>query len=378
MKPILIALSAAALLAAGFAAAQSITLPPSGDNQRSSVSQHIGPVVITVEYSSPRVNRADLGDRRGKVWGKLVPYGTADLGFGTCKECPWRAGANENTTFAVNRDVTVEGQSLPAGTYGLHMIPGPEEWTIIFSKDSTSWGSFFYDAYRDALRVKAKPGKAPYNEFLTYEFTDREPDKATLALRWEELELPIRIQVLDIEDVYLGEIRKELEGSKGFDWRNWDAAATYALMHKKNPAEALAWAQNAVSGTFVGQENFNTLATLAEALEANGKTTEAVKTREHALNHVTATPIDIHGYARTLLQAGKKEEALRVWQLNAKRHGNAWPVNVGLARGYSAVGKYKEALKYARLAHDQAPDPINKKNLEAAIAKLEAGKDMNS
>ena len=98
------------LVVANGSFAQSITLPPSGDNQRSTVAQHIGPIVVTIDYSSPRVVRADQGDRRGKIWGKLVPYGMPNLGFGTCKECPWRAGANENTTFTVTNDVKIEGQ----------------------------------------------------------------------------------------------------------------------------------------------------------------------------------------------------------------------------------------------------------------------------
>ena len=75
---------------------------------------------------------------------------------------------------------------------------------------------------------------------------------------------------------------------------------------------------------------------------------------------------------------GKKEEALKVFELNAKRHPNQWPVHVGLARGYSAVGRYKDALKHAKLALAQAPDDINKKTLADGIKKLEEGKDMNS
>jgi tetratricopeptide (TPR) repeat protein len=322
------------------------------------------------------VKRADKGDRRGKVWGQLVPYGMVNLGFGTCKECPWRAGANENTTLTVNHDVEVEGQKLPAGVYGVSMIPEEVEWTVIFSKNSTSWGAFFYDPAQDFLRVKVKPAASEYHEFLTYEFTDREPDRAVLALKWEELQVPIAISVPDIDDVYIAEIRKELKNSKGFDFRNWSAAAKFEVDHKKNLPEALAWAQAAVSGQ-VGIENFQTLATLAEAQKANGMTDESEKTLARALNHRTAGPIDIHLYARTLLQAGKKDEAMKTWQLNAKRFGSEWPVNVGLARGYSAMGNYKEALKYVRLAIPQAPDDANKKALEAASKKLESGKDMN-
>src|SRR2546423_10812275 len=88
------------------------------------------------------------------------------------------------------------------------------------------------------------------------------------------------------------------------------------------------------------------------------------------------TPVELHQYARQLLQQGKKQEAFAMWQLNSKKFPNQWPVNVGMARGNSAVGNYKEALKYAKLALAQAPDDNNKNNLQTGIEKLEAGKDM--
>ena len=148
------------ILLAGTLAAQypGLTLPPSGNNQKAEVAQYIGPVRVTIEYSSPAVHTADGKDRRGQIWGKLVPYGLADLGpFGNGKPDPWRAGANENTVFTAAEDVVIEGKPLPAGRYGLHMIPGKEEWIIVFSKNSNAWGSFSYDESADALRVTVKP-----------------------------------------------------------------------------------------------------------------------------------------------------------------------------------------------------------------------------
>src|SRR5687767_7655656 len=123
------------LLCAPAAIAQ-ITTPPSGDNQKASVTQYIGLVAVTIDYNSPDVHAPNGEDRAGKIWGTLVPYGVIDDPFGTCTECPWRAGANENTVFTVSHDVKIEGQPLPAGRYGLHMIAGPEEWTVIFSKNA--------------------------------------------------------------------------------------------------------------------------------------------------------------------------------------------------------------------------------------------------
>jgi tetratricopeptide (TPR) repeat protein len=374
-----IAAVAVAVLFPVVLAAQAITVPPSGENQKASVTQHIGPVKVTIDYSSPDVHAPNGEDRRGKIWGTPVAhYGFIDDPFGTCTECPWRAGANENTVFTVSHDVKVEGQPLPAGKYGLHVAVGKEgePWTLIFSKNHTSWGSYFYDPAEDALRVSVKPAKSEYHEWLTYEFTDRRPDRATVALKWEDIQLPWTITVDNPTDLYLTRIRQELRSSPGFNWQNWVAAAQYA-MQARRPKEAVEFADVAVNRQFVGTENFQTLNTLASAQEAAGMTAESQATREKAMNHRTASVIDLHQYGRQLLAQGKKAEALKIWELNAKRFPNVWPVNVGLARGYSANGRYKDALKYAKLALAQAPDEVNRKSLEAGVKKLEEGKDWN-
>jgi len=274
--------------------AQGLTFPPNGNNPQAAVMQAIGPVRVTIDYSSPRVVRGS-NDRRGKIWGELVPWGMSDLGLNGCKSCPWRAGANENTTFTVTHDVKVQGQALPAGTYGLHMIPGTDEWTIIFSKDASSWGSYWYDPKNDALRVTTKSGKSDYHEWLTYEFTDREPDKATVALKWEDLQVPFTISVDDVNALWVDGLRNDLRQWSGFSWQNWQQAAAFCAQNKVNLPEALIWAQRSVADPYVGgDENFVTLSTLSELQALNGKDQDATKTLDKALNHPTATPVAIH------------------------------------------------------------------------------------
>jgi hypothetical protein len=374
----------AIVVAAGSASAATPTSSPfpaskvPRASQASSVTQSIGLVTVKIDYSSPLVHAMDGTDRRGMIWGKLVPYGPMkNPGFGTCTECPWRAGANENTTFTTSHDITVEGQKLPAGTYGLFMFPDPDEWTVIFNRNHTAWGGFFYDAADDQLRVKVKPVKAEYHEALTYDFIDRHADHATLALQWEVLSVPIRIAVPDSDELYMASMRQEMQSEPGFDYQNVMAASQFALAHK-HPEEGLQWAQYAVSGPFVGRVEFQTLMNLADAQEANGKTAEATATREKVFNLAsTASVTDLHLYARQLLNRKHKEEAIRFWNLNAKLHPDVWPVNVGLARASSAAGNYAEAIKYAKLAAAQAPDEADRRALEGAIKKLEAGQDMN-
>jgi hypothetical protein len=365
------------LVAVSLASAQSVTLPPSGDNQKASVTQHIGLVHVTIEYSSPDVTAPGGESRRGKIWGTLVPYGIHDLGFNN-RRGPWRAGANENTVFTVSHPVKVQGQTLPAGRYGLHMLAGERDWTVIFSKNSTSWGSFSYDESEDALRVRTVPEKASFREWLTYEFIDRKPDRATVALEWEELRVPFTIVVDDAPTLYVENLRKELRGPAGFTWQGWDAAAQYCLQQNRNLEEALRWSENATAMPFVGQANFTTLSTRAQILEKLSRANDAAAVMATALDLPGAQPVEIHQYGRRLLAQGRAKDAMAVFQKNQKRFGDAWPVHVGLARAYSAVGDYKTALKHAEIAVGQAPDPLNKKNLEAAVLKLKEGKDMNA
>lgn len=350
-----------------------LTLPYSGDNQKASVTQFIGPVKVSIEYSSPKVHAPDGTDRRGKIWGKLVPYGLTNLGFGNGKPGPWRGGANENTVFEVSHPVSVEGQPLAAGRYGLHFIAGADEWTIVFSKNSTSWGSFFYEDSEDALRLKAKPRKNDYHEWLTYEFTSRRPTSATVELRWEDLALPWTIKVEKIEDLYISRLREDLRTTPGFSWQGWVNAAQYCVTANTHLEQALEWADVAINRSFVGQTNFTTLNMKGQVLAKLGRDGEAKTIMSQALRHPTATPAGIHQYGRQLLTSGKTAEAFEVFKLNAERHGDAWPVHVGLARGYAATGDTQKALEHAKKAVEQAPDPLNRTNLENMVKALSQG-----
>ncbi len=361
------------------AQAQGITLPPSGDNHKSVVTQYIGSIAhVTINYNSPDVTAPDGTDRKGKIWGQLEPYGLNNLGFGTSTASPWRAGANQNTTITFSHDMTVQGKPIKAGTYGFHIILEKDKpWTLIFSNNSTAWGSYFYDENEDALRVEAQPQEAPYHEWLSYEFIDRKPAATTVALYWENMMVPFTIAVPNSDELYLAQIRKELQNAPGFSWQNRVAAVRFCVARKINLEEALTWAETASTNSFIGQENFTTLSAKAAVLQALNRTQEADAAMQQAINHATASPFDIHGYGRQLIALGEKQKALDVFLLNAKRNPQTWPVNVGLARGYSAVGNYKSALKFAKLALAEAPDQINKDSMQDAVQKLEKGQDIN-
>jgi len=350
-----------------------LATPPSGNNQKASVTQYIGPVSVTIEYSSPAVHGPDGKDRRGQIWGKLVPNGLSDLGYGNGKPGPWRAGANENTVFAVSDNVSIEGKPLPAGRYGLHMIPGEQEWVVIFSKDANAWGSFYYEPEHDALRVTVKPHKHEYREWLTYEFSTRRPTEAVAELQWEELAVPWTIKVDNINDLYISKIKENLTNMQGFGWRGWVAASQFCVANNTHLDQALEWAEIAVSKPLIGEANFTTLSNKAMVLDKLGRNDQASAAMDLAIHHQSATPFDLHQYGRRLLSEKKNGEALKVFRLNFERNGDQWPVHVGLARGYAANGDSKQALEHARKALSQAPDELNRKNLEAMVAALEAG-----
>lgn len=136
-----------------------------------STTGKIGEATISINYSSPAV-------KGRKVWGALVPYGQV-----------WRAGANEATLFATDKDITVEGKQLPAGKYSLFAVPGQDEWKIIFNAQTGQWGTR-HDPSKDVLTVSVKPvASASMNERLRYEVTP-----GGIVLKWENLEVPLSIK----------------------------------------------------------------------------------------------------------------------------------------------------------------------------------------
>lgn len=356
-----------------------ITLPPSGGNQKSIVTQYIGAVAhVSVIYNSPDVTASNGQDRKGQIWGQLVPYGMAPNNFGSAKEIPWRAGANENTVIKFSHDVKIQGKALKAGKYGFHIIPKENgDWTLIFNKNTSAWGSYYYDEADDVLRVEATPEKSEYTEWLTYEFIDRQPESCVLSMKWENLELPFKIELPDAKDLYVQTIRDELKSSTGFQYQAWVSAVNYCVSNDVNLEEALVWADNAISAPFVGQENFTTLSAKAAVLNKLNRSQESIATMDKAVRHATATAFQIHAFGRQLIGLGQKDKALEIFKYNAERFGEAWPTHVGLARGYAAVGEYDKALKHAKAAHGQAPDKLNKDSLAGMMEKLKNKQDVN-
>jgi len=366
------------VLIAGYSMGQALSGPPSGDNQKSKVIQWIGPVEVSISYSSPDVHGPNGEDRTGKIWGTpIAHYGFVNQGFGAGKDAPWRAGANENTVIKFSNDVKIEGKELKAGTYGLFLAvakTGP--WTWVFSKNSSSWGSYFYDPAEDALRVDVDAKDGAYTENLTYGFDDRKANSATAFLQWETKKIPFKIEVSNVNDLWIAKMRDELRSSVGFDYRNYSGAALFAAQQKVNLDEALVWADKAMDPNIGGVTDFNTLQAKAAVLNAMGKGPESAQVMDKAIRLPGVSVQQIHQYGRTLLNGGYKDKAMEVFQYNAKAHPEEkFTPNVGLARGYTALGDKKNAIKYWQLAIANVPDnqKANVALYEGELKKLQEG-----
>jgi tetratricopeptide (TPR) repeat protein len=347
-----------------------LTQLPSGGNKKAMVGERIGLTDVVIHYDRPAVK-----GREGKIWGQLVPVGFVDQGFGNSKAAPWRAGSNENTTIEFSNDVTIEGQPLKKGKYGFFIAYDSTESTLIFSSNSSSWGSYYYDPKEDVLRVKVRPVRTNHSvEWMRYEFINQTENAATIALQWERLMIPFKVET-DYIKHQIASFQNELRTQRGFYWLPWDQAAQWCLQRNVNLEQALQWADSASSPTFGGNAHFGPKATKAQILQKLGRGEEAMAIMKEALP--LANMQELHGYGRSLLAQKKFKEALEVFQTNFQKNPGKFTTLVGLTRGLSANGDYKNALKYAEQALPLAPDSNNKNAIAGMIDKLKKGQDVN-
>ncbi|HMK28831.1 MAG TPA: DUF2911 domain-containing protein, partial [Terriglobales bacterium] len=293
-----------------------------------------------------------------KIWGAVVPYGQV-----------WRAGANENTTISFSDAVIIEGKPLDKGTYGLHMIPNEDQWTVIFSRNSTSWGSFTYKEGEDALRVTVKPQAADLHDALEYDFDQLKPDSTLITMRWDKVAVPFNVGV-NVNQIVADSLHKQLRGLSQYTWDGWNDGATYLLTNKGDLQEALKYEDQSIQV----EERFENLSTKARILDGLGRKDEAKTTLAKAMDR--ATPLQIHGYARQLQGEKRQDEAFAIFRTNAQKHPDQWFTHVGLARVYCGQGDFNSAVKEINVALNSAPDQ-QKQYLQSLIKRLEAKEDIN-
>lgn len=348
---------------------QYLTVAPDGGNKKASVSEQIGISWITIDYGRPGVK-----GREGKIWGTNVAhYGLKDFGTGAI---PWRAGANENTVITFSDDVKVEGKELPAGSYGLFIILGESESTFVFSKNYTSWGSFTYNVAEDALRVVVKNQSLDKSvEWLKYEFMDQTESSTKIAMMWEKRMIPFTVEV-DLVKIQMASFRKEFRSILGYAHQSYHNAAKFCLDYNVELEQALAWSETAITHPFAGVKNFSNMRLKASILDALNRKPESLVVMQEAIS--MGSMMEVHQYARSLQAQKMYKEALAAFKTNYEKHPAEFTAMVGLGRGYSSVGDYKNALKYMKQALPKAPNEGSKNNVQGMIKKLEEGKDANS
>lgn len=339
------------LLLAALCSAQSTQLNLPRQSQKAEIVQRIGITDITIVYHRPLV------DGR-KIFGGLVPYGEV-----------WRAGANENTTITFPNDVTIEGKPLAAGTYGLHMIPSEHEWTVIFSKMHTAWGSFSYKQDEDALRVTVKPQTADMHNALTYDFDQLKPDSAEVVMSWDKVAVPFTVAV-DVPKVVEASLHNQMRGLSQYTWDGWDDAGTYLVDNKVDLEEALKYENNSIQN----EDRYENEMTKSKILTAMGKTAEAQQAKDKALSLANAQ--QLYGYGRQLQREKKQEQAFAIYKEAAQKYPDNWLSHAGLARIACGDGNYPEATKQMEMALAGAPDGA-KSGVQGLIKKLQAQQNIN-
>ena len=330
---------------------------PNAASPAAKASQTIGISTIDITYSRPSV-------KGRKIWGDLVPYGWNAQSFGNGNKAPWRAGANENTTITFSHDATVEGQKVPAGTYGLFFtINENNTGEVILSKDHKSWGSFFYEEKRDQLKAKINLRDISHTEHLTYDFINFDKNSTELVLNWEKKQFPVKIQFA-VDDIVLANATEELKGPTGFSWQGYMSAANYAMQNKMQYDQALVWIDKAIAQN----RSFSTLNVKSKLLTAKGNAAEADKIMKEAIEKANEAELNTYGYQ--LMGMDKTDEAIEIFSLNTKKNPNSANCWDSLGEAYAKKGDKKNAIASFKKSLSLNPSQAVKVSSETNLKKL--------
>jgi len=209
-------LTIAIILSSTYSHAQ-ITPQPSSSQ---TITQGFGLGTITLIYSRPNT-------KGRKIFGNVEPYDKV-----------WRTGANSATVIKFSDDVSLEGNKVPAGEYGLFSIPGENQWTIILSRKPKQWGAYTYNQADDYLRFTVKPVKLPRPvETFTMQFENMYPTSGELHLLWENSFLAIHL-TCDIDSKVMARIDSAMKTDK----KPYYEAVIYYWNNNKDMNQALEWA----------------------------------------------------------------------------------------------------------------------------------------
>lgn len=251
-------LSAAGMLLVAQLATAQVKLP--SPSPSATVMQTVGVTDLTIKYSRPSLKgRTPFTDA-------FVPSGKV-----------WRTGANGATAFTSSTDLTVNGQTLPAGTYAILSIPAANEWTLIFNKN-TGVSEQTYKEADDVLRVKLTPSRSGETiETFTIGFNNVTDSTATMDIMWADVKASANLGFNTTALAAAG-VDKAV-ADKPDDGGTLLAAANYNLSKGRNLEQSLGYVDKAIAQ----KETFRNLWVKAQLLNRLGRTAEALPVAQKAL-----------------------------------------------------------------------------------------------
>ncbi|WP_299229243.1 DUF2911 domain-containing protein [uncultured Psychroserpens sp.] len=323
-------------------------------------SQRLAVTDITINYSSPSVNNRD-------VWNdtNVIPQSGNPI--------PWRAGANMNTTIAFNTNVKIEGKTLEAGTYGLHVIPKGDTYTLLFAHNSNQWGSYYLDIEKDvslSIDVKAEP--CAFSEKMDFEFLDWTKNSVKIGLEWAEKRIPFNVSI-DLNETVLASFRDELRGINTYHWQAWDDAANWCLNQNTNLEEALEWANRSINGGYNGfasNENFTNTSTKLKLLKKLNRTEEANKTVQR-LALLDYKDYEAYDLSRYFLENESFVEAKAIATAANKKHPKVWFLLLNESIADYFLGNSQQAIKSINKFKSLVPEGYQSR-IEEIIGEMKA------
>lgn len=324
-------------------------------------SQKLGVSKITINYSSPSVKGRD-------VWNnpRIIPQEGNPI--------PWRAGANMNTTITFSTDVLVEGQLLKAGTYGFHIIPKGNTFTLLFAHNNNQWGSYYLDIDKDvSLSVDVTSVESPFSEQLDFEFLNRTENSLVIGLEWAKRRIPFKVEV-DLNKTTVESFRSELRGINTYHWQAWNDAANWCLNHDTNLEEALEWVNRSINGGYGGfaaNKNLSNLGVKIRLLKKLNKTTELDATKAEAMR-LNVTENEANDFGIFLMRNGFYKDAYEYNNVQFKQYPKAWflQLNRGLSQYF--LGNTKAAIKDIKKVMESAPKQYHNR-LNEISKEVESG-----
>lgn len=305
-------------------------------SQRASITQRIGTTDVTIIYHSPSVNGR-------KIFGEVVPYDFVVDGT----EYPWRAGSNQNTTIAFAHDVTIEGAPLAAGTYGFHVLVSEKEWTLIFSNNYESWGSFQYTKEEDALRVTVPVLKDNFQEWLSYDFIDRQSESAKVQVKWEKTQVLFLVST-DVTANIVADLKKKEEK----DAEDFLVLAQQTIkVSPGNIEEAMGY----VDASIQIEKMSRNVMFKSELMAMSGQPKRAKSLKLEAKSLAKDFDFYYYGLSEYLLR-NDKEKSFKILSENARQHPEDWIAHLSLGEYYLKAGDIKKVVEHFEKAFQYAPD----------------------